>query len=365
MQRFPGVRPQLSHLLLPCAFAALALGACSSDDSSDTKTDDQFQSEVVTGMHATLLTDVQALHAAAEALRAAAPAPSDRGWDASLDAAAISDMETAWLAARRSYERIEGALAPIFPDLDAAIDARYEDFLEELGPDGDRDLFDAEGVTGMHAIERILFVNTTPASVVTVEASLPGYQAAAWPATAAEAAAFKNELAAQFVTDAEELERQWQPAQLATNVGEAFQGLIALMNEQREKVSKAASEEEESRYAQRTMADIRDNLDGTTRIYQLFQPWLMTKAGGSDVDADIEGSFAALKQAYSEISGEAIPQPPATWSAERPSATDLETPFGKLYTAIQGAVDPNQEGSAVEAMNRAAQMLGFPEYVDE
>jgi iron uptake system component EfeO len=353
------------HVGFRCALMALVLGGCSSDTTSDVKTDDQYQTEVVTGMHATLATDVQALHQAAIDLQAAAPTPANRGWDASADAPALANLTSAWLRARSSYERIEGALAPIFPDIDAAIDARYEDFLETIGPNGDQDLFDGEGVTGMHAIERILFSSTTPASVISVEKSLRGYKAAAFPATAAEAADFKNALAAKLVDDTELLAQQWRPETLATNIGEAFQGLIALMNEQREKVNKAASEEEESRYAQRTMADIRDNLAGTKRVYELFQPWLETKADGADIDAKIETSFADLNTAYAAVTGSAIPAPPATWSSETPSAADLQSPFGKLYVAIQSAVDPNESGSAVEQMNRAAATLGFDEYVEE
>jgi iron uptake system component EfeO len=141
--------------------------------------------------------------------------------------------------------------------------------------------------------------------------------------------------------------------------------LISLMNEQREKVNKAASEEEESRYAQRTLADLRQNLKGTTSIYALFQPWLLSKSGGAAIDADIEASFGSLNSTYGDFSGDAIPKPTASWSSENPSPADLDTPFGKLYTAVQDAVDPNVSGSAVDGMNRAAKELGFPELVEE
>ena len=51
------------------------------------------------------------------------------------------------------------------------------------------------------------------------------------------------------------------------DVTQAFGGLVDLMNEQQEKVNKASSGEEESRYSQRTMDDLRENLLGTTNIY--------------------------------------------------------------------------------------------------
>ena len=341
----------------------LAAPACSGDDSSDTGADATYQQEVVTGMHDALLTDVQALHSAAVDLQTAAPVPTDRGWDATQDAAAITAMTNAWLKARASYERTEGALAPLFPDTDAAIDARYDDFLEGK-PSGDQNLFDNEGVTGMHAIERILFAPKTPAGVIEVESLIPGYKKADWPASEAEARAFKNELCDQLVKDTQDLADQWQQQQTFDLAG-AFNGLISLMNEQREKVSKAASQEEESRYAQRTLADLRDNLAGTKRIYSLFQTWLMSKSKGAAIDADIEASFASLDTTYKSFNGDAIPEPSATWSAETPSAADLQTPFGKLYSAVNKAVDPNVSGSAVDGMNRAANALGFPELVEE
>jgi iron uptake system component EfeO len=346
-------------LLVP----ALALAACSSDDDAappQPKTDAQYESEVTRGMHDSLLTDIKALHQAASDLQKAAPA---HAWDADGDAEALAAMTGAWLEARAAYERTEGALAPLFPDIDGYIDARYDDFLSDLGDEGDQDLFDDEGVTGMHAIERIIFAPDIPASVVTLEASLPGYKAAAWPATDDEAAEFKNELCARLVADTSTLEKQWTPQSI--DLDGAFGGLISLMNEQREKVNKAASEEEESRYAQRTMADIRDNLAGTTKIYALFEPWLLSKDGGDAINADVHASFDSLQAAYANVDGDAIPQPPKDWSAEHPSDKDLATPFGELYSAVQTSVDPNIEGSAVDGMNRAAVKLGFEEFVEE
>ena len=344
---------QYRHLFLICS---LFLAACSSDDGP--KTDADYEQDVITGMHDALLSDIDTLHASAQKLVAAAPT---HAWDADADAAAITAMTNAWLAARAAYERTEGALAPLFPDIDTEIDARYDDFMESLSPDGDQDLFDGQGVTGMHAIERILYAPTTPADVIELESTLEGYKAAAWPATEAEALEFKNELCAQLVTDTGTLKDYWAPS--AIDLQGSFKGLIALMNEQREKVNKAASEEEESRYAQRTMADIRDNLAGTRKIYGLFRPWLATKSDGTSVDHDVQAAFGELATAYGAVDGDAIPAPPADWSSETPSTDALDTPFGQLYTAVQSAVDPNVSGSAVDGMNRAAVALGFEQFV--
>lgn len=65
------------------------------------------------------------------------------------------------------------------------------------------------------------------------------------------------------------------------------------------------------------------------------------------------------------ISGDAIPQPPATWSSESPTITDRQTPFGVLYLGVHAAVDPNSPSSIVSQMNDAAVLLGFPQFTAE
>src|SRR6185503_10193078 len=86
------------------------------------------------------------------------------------------------------------------------------------------------------------------------------------------------------VTNSHELDAPWTPANI--NIAIAFQGLIALVNEQREKVQKAASSEEESRYSQRTMDDLRNNLIGTRAVYAVFQPWILAKSDSADPKKD-------------------------------------------------------------------------------
>jgi len=60
------------------------------------------------------------------------------------------------------------------------MDFRYDDFLLDLQPDGDANLFDDQGVTGMHAIERILYASEIRQAVLIHEQPLDGYQAAAF-----------------------------------------------------------------------------------------------------------------------------------------------------------------------------------------
>ena len=339
--------------------AASPGGASDAGSDAAVLTDDQYRAQVVQGMHDQLLTDINGQLTAAQAIASAAPS-SLAGWS---DSSQIDAMKAAWLQGRNSYEHSEGAIAPLFPDIDRSIDARYDDFLASL-PTGDSDLFDDQGVTGMHGIERILYVAQTPVNVVSFESTLPGYKAAALPSTEQEASEFKTKLCAKLIADVTQLQSQWQPATI--NVAIAYQGLVALMNEQREKVNKAASSEEESRYSQRTMADLRDNLDGTKTVYAIFEPWLLSKTSsdptkdGPTIDGKIQTGFQKLNDAYTQVQGDAIPAVPTTWSSEQPSASDLQTPFGQLYSRVHDAVDPNTDGSVVFEMNAVAALLGFP-----
>lgn len=357
-------------------FCALLVAACSSSSGTSDPApaptgttppvttppvdDAAQQAKAVQAMHDVLLSDVTALAQAAVELQAAAPTTTGRGWDKTTDAAAIASMRAIWLRARTAYEHIEGALAPLFPDIDVSIDARYDNFLADLaGKGGDAYLFDDQGVIGMHAVERILFAELIPARVVTFEKALPGYVAAAMPATEQEAADFKTKLCAKLVKDTKLLVSEWTPAKIDVRI--AYSGLVALVAEQQEKVKKAASSEEESRYAQHTMTDLRDNLEGTKKVYAVFQSWLLTKASPApDLDRSILSGLAALDAAYKTVNGEAIPEPPATWSAEAPSAADLQTPFGKLYTAVLAQADAAKRDSVVAKLDAAGLLLGFP-----
>ena len=357
--RFPGL------LILILLASPLA---CSSAAHS-TKSDADEAADVTRGMHDSIGAELAGLRRAAADLRDAAPLTQGRGWDETADAAALAAMREAWQRARTAYEHVEGAVAPIFPDIDASIDARYDDFLAALGGQGDTALFDDQGVTGMHALERILYAPRTPARTKDFERTLPGYVAAAYPSTAAEAADFKNRLATRLVTDVDTLIAQWQPAKI--DLASSFQGLVALMNEQREKVNKAATGEEESRYSQRTLADLRGNLAGTEAIYAIFRPWVVSKTSAADpakdgptCDAAIARGFAALHAAYDANAGDAIPETPASWSSQAPLAGDLATPFGQLFVTVQSAVDPTRAGSVVDEMNHEAALLGFPRFVE-
>jgi iron uptake system component EfeO len=241
------------------------------------------------------------------------------------------------------------------------MDARYDDFLAMLGSAGDSDMFDGSGITGMHAIERILYANVIPPQVVAFESTLLGYAPASFPTTDADAMTFKTGICQRLIDDANSLHAQWVPS--AIDLGAAYQGLVSLMNEQKEKVDLASTGQEESRYSQLTLFDLRNNLAGTKTIYALFQPWADARDGSGD-DAMIEAGFGKLDADYGAISGDAIPATPSDWSSDNPTPADLQTPFGMLWESVHQAVDPTTSGSVVFEMNAIATLLGFPQFVE-
>ena len=325
------------------------------------KGDDQAQNaRIEREMKQWLTKNVRDLQAATRDLQAAAPTPSGRGWSASEDAVALQTMKDAWGRARRSYELVEGALAPLFPDSDLATDARYDDFLTTLGAAGDSAPFDGQGVMGMHAIERILWADSVPKEAVDFESSLPGYRPATFPATESEARDFKQKLAAKLVNDAQKLEQQLSPLEL--DIAFAFRGLIDLTNEQREKVDRSATGREESRYAQTTLRDLRANRDGCLSAYEIFRPWLVAR-GHSELDQQVLAAFERLKVSYDAVPGAAIPHPPAGWSSLEPRPAQLSTPFGKLFQVVSQETDDQAPGSLSASLMNVADALSLPKAV--
>lgn len=306
---------------------------------------------------AALTADLAALVVAARALQAAAPAPDADGWNATRDPAAVEALRARWRQSRAAYERIEGALAVLFPSLDYSTDERYDGQLAELVGRRDDDLFDGEGITGMHAVERILWADAHPPRVVQFERALPGYSPAAFPATAQQAMGFRDGLCARLVRDVEQMQREFAP--LALDPSAAFRGVIGSMQEQAEKVELAASAEEESRYAQATLFDLRNNLGGAQVAWSAFRPWLRSRGGAALADS-IDARFTALADRYAALPGDAIPPVPEGWNPDMPTDEQLRSPFGQLRSFVLAESDPAHDGSLVHAMNRAADLLDIP-----
>lgn len=324
------------------------------------KADDTQRARIELGMKRELEARVFDFQDAAEELERAAPVPADRGWNSRQDAADVAAMKAAWTRARVAYELVEGALAPLFPQSDLATDARYDDALASLGGDGDPYLFDAEGVTGMHAIERILWADSAPADVLAFEKRLPGYRPAAEPSNQAEARAFKEQLARKLVTDVVSLEAQLAPIEL--DIAFVFRGLMDLTREQLEKVDRAATGREESRYAQTTLRDLRANRQGCLAAYQLFQPWLRARDLRA-LDSKVLAGFERMRVAYDALPGDALPRPPTGWSSLEPRPEHATTPFGKLFLLVRHETDDADPTSLSGSLMAVADALALPKAV--
>jgi iron uptake system component EfeO len=339
---------------LSCAFTA-----CSNDDGGDDDEDTgktaDVQKQAIIDTKAYVTGEVQKLVTAAKAIQKAAPAPDKDGWNAKDDAKALANMRAAWNDARDAYEHVEGSIAILFRGLDVATDERYDAFLED---EPDENLFDGEGVTGMHAIERILWAGDHPANVVAFEKALDGYKEAAFPATEQEADEFKNELAQKLIDDTNDMLTQFKPK--ALDAATAYWGVIGSMTEQLEKVTLAATAEDESRYAQRTLDDMRANLEGGEKIYAAFKDWVVADSG-KDTDEEIEAGFEKISKAYADIQGVAIPSVPEDFDTEEPSEADLATPYGKLYQLLTAETDVKADDSLIRVMRGAADDMELDE----
>jgi iron uptake system component EfeO len=313
------------------------------------------QDQALLDVKSYIQTNLDALHTAVVDLQNDAPAPDADGWNASSDAAAVQKMRADWARARIAYEHIEGAIAVLFPELDLSTDDRYDGF---IATGADDNLFDNEGVTGIHAAERILWSNAIPQRVMDFEKGLPYYQPAAFPANENQAREFKEKLLGRLVADVKTMKTQFGP--LALDTASAFRGVIGSMSEQIEKANRAASGEEESRYAQYTLADMRANVEAGVSIYAAFKPWLLEQKGGKELDVKIAAGFKHIQDHYASLPGDALPEVPSTWSSEHPSAQDLATPFGQLYQTLTNEAEPDTDGTLVSSMNAAADALGIP-----
>jgi iron uptake system component EfeO len=329
-----------------------AASACSNDDGGG-----DYVARSTLGVKNYVNGELEALTNAAADIQKAAPEPDDDGWNDDKDKKAVNDMRAAWKKARTAYEHIEGSIAVLFMGLDVSTDERYDGFIEE---EADDNLFDDAGVVGVHAIERILWAGQAPERVVKFESALPGYKAAAFPSSKTEADEFKNKLSKRLVDDTAKMRDDFEATALRADT--AFRGMIGSMQEQSEKTTKAASGEDESRYAQTTLDDMRANFAGAHAVYDEFKAWIQAT---SDKSTTIEARFKTISDAYAKVQGPALPEVPATFDPEDPSEDDLKTPYGLLWKLLEGETDPDSADSLVSVMNTAADDMKIPELADE
>lgn len=298
---------------------------------------------------------VAELAQACEAICAAAPEPDADGWSIDGDRERVEAMRAAWRRARAAYERIEGAIAILFPETDQAIDGRYEHVVELRRDD---DPFDGAGFVGLHAIERILWSNSIPAPTVTFERALPGYAPPRTPASDIEARIFREGLCARLVRDVREMERALGP--VALDHATAWRGIVGSIEEQAEKVLLARTGEDESRYAEHTLADMRANLAGGRAVLEAFAPMFEAHPEAAAQRGEIERRLAVIERAYAEIEGEGLPPVPDAFDPDAPCEAHLATPYGRLFALLSSESDPRREGSLAAILRSTGERMGIP-----
>lgn len=365
------ISPRLLGLSLLCALLGAACGDSTpatppdqgpgdSGPGADTLAADggaDPQGQVTLAVKQIISQELDALVAGATALQAGAPAPDADGWNITTDAAAVMAMRQSWRDTRDAYERIEGAIAVLFPNYDFSTDGRYDAFLAQNGPDDN--LFDDMNVTGVHAIERILWADSVPSQVTAFESTLDGYLPPAFPSNQAEAQAFKTQLCQKLIDDVSAMQSDFKP--LALDLASAYRGVAGSLLEQLEKIGLATTGEDESRYAQRTLADMRANLAGGQAILAAFAPLVAAKNAGALRD-QVSARLMALSAAYDQANmGDSLPAVPDDWNPDHITPADMATAFGTLYTLLAHETDATDPTSAVSLFNQLGDQLGIPE----
>jgi iron uptake system component EfeO len=158
-----------------------------------------------------------------------------------------------------------------------------------------------------------------------------------------------------MIDDVAAMRRAFAP--LALDPAAAYRGVVASVREQHEKVDLAATAEEESRYAGRTLADMRANLEGGRVLFGFFRPWLR-EAGYEAMAAAIDRRLARLQARYAALPGDSLPEVPPGWDPDGITEAQRVTAYGALHTELAGESDPDREGSLAAMMVRAGQAIG-------
>jgi len=335
-------------VLLACACDGAPREAASPDEPPDRAEASPQEATVITVKNY-VDTQFGALVSAATELCAAAPEPAEEGWLGEDDA--IATMREAWGRARDAYERVEGAVAILFPELDLQIDGRYEHTVE-LGRDTDP--FDGAGFVGLHAVERILWHDAVSPEVRRFEETLAGYWPPLAPRTAPEARQFREGLCRRLVRDTSNMREQFRP--LALDHQTAWRGVLGSIEEQAEKVLLHATGQDESRYARRTLADMRANLAGGRAVLDAYAPLLEAHPASAAPMREVNARFGALEVAYGERSM-ALPDVPEGFDPEAPSREHLATPYGRLFALLSSASDPLEPASLAARLREAGNAM--------
>lgn len=264
----------------------------------------------------------------------------------------LTERRARWRRARVHYERIEGAIAVLFPETDADVDGRYEHVAELRA---DTDALDGEGFVGMHAIERILFADEIAEPVHAFERALT-HHAPPTPLGPSDEARFGAGLCARLVRDLSAMEEALDAVALDPET--AWRGVLGSVEEQAEKVRLGATGQSESRYAQHTLADMRANLEGGRAVLEAFAGELEALPEGRERLGRLREGFARLEQGYRAHAGDALPEPPPDFDPERPTG---ESAYGRLFLLLAHESDPGARGALAREVREAGRAMGIAE----
>jgi len=214
---------------------------------------------------------------------------------------------------------------------------------------------------------RIIYARTRPDFIKSRESDLH-YTPAAWPATDAEAADFKNKLCRQDRGDAQTLSRSNGPEK--TDIAEApSTGLVALIETSKEeKVNNASLSRRIRATPSGPWPICADNLngdeEGPTALFQRLA-FPAIEQGSPRTASRRRKDLAGFQsrqhprhgQDRSRVPEARHSQPPASWSAENPSAADLAT---QLWPALQRACSPRGQGRPNSVVSQNERRAAYP-----
>src|SRR6185369_13830542 len=127
--------------------------------------------------------------------------------------------------------------------------------------------------------------------------------------------------------------------------------------EQIEKIIRVAQGDDESRYSQNTLADMRANLAGGRTNYGAFRDWLRTRPNGIALDTGIIAGFARVQALYDNNATDTLPPVPAGFDPAAPTPEQLDTPYGRIFAGLRVESDPMLTDSLVGQMSAAADAM--------
>lgn len=261
-------------------------------------------------------------------------APRDRAWNAQADPALVERMRTAWKAAHRAAVAVTEPLSELFPQA-GRMDSNWDREIDRV--QRDENPFDDIGVTGLHAIERILWADVVSEMVLTVERRHEGYAMARTPATAKEAADYATQLVGGLHRDAQALAEASSVPGYDLGFAEKAVKLQAraLL---RMVIVGGEPGRSESRYSDTSTDALVDQLGALAGTWKILRAALRRQGvpvGSFQVaDAGLERVHAAV----AAIGPGPIPARPEGFNPFHPTQEDRESAFGRLYFSVEAEI---------------------------